>query len=444
MDMEIKMSRQMSLGVFVLGTGNHISGWRLPGAYKSGEDFSALLEITKIAENAKLDFVFFADSLQVELDGHPGYIVRLEPTTLIAALAARTQQIGLVATVSTSYMEPYNLARLILSADKISGGRVGWNVVTSSKECDNFDKKLPAHAVRYEMATEYLDVVQGLWDSWESGALLYDVQSGTFFDRSKIHAVSHEGNFFKVKGPLSISRSPQGQPVIFQAGSSASGQRFAAKYAEIVFTVQQEIEEARAFYKNLKDQAVASGRSRDSLKILPGFFPIVGRTEAEAKAKYDELANLVEPGSALKIMSVRLGHDMSKFPMDGPLPDLPLSDEVQSFLTVLSAKARRENLTLKDLHDLFAVSRGYILVYGTAERIADVMQEWIETEACDGFMLTPAAFPSSLIDFTELVVPELQRRGLFRTEYTGSTLRSHFGFSTPANRFAQGNRPAAE
>ncbi|MGY4489533.1 FMN-dependent oxidoreductase (nitrilotriacetate monooxygenase family) [Bradyrhizobium sp. LM3.2] len=298
--------------------------------------------------------------------------------------------------------------------------------------------------LRYEIAAEYLDVVQGLWDSWESDALLYDVKTGRFFDRSKVHAVNHQGRFFKVKGPLGISRSPQGQPVIVQAGSSATGQHFAAKYAEVVFTIQQDIEEARAFYKKLKDQVEAAGRPRDSLRILPGFFPIVGRTEEEAKAKYDELVALIEPGSALKIMSDRLGHDMSKFPMDGPLPDLPLSDEVQSFLTVLHAKSRRETLTLRDIHDLFAVSRGYILVYGTAASIVDVMQRWVEAEACDGFMITPAVFPNSLIDFKELVVPELQQRGLFRAEYSGSTLRSRFGFSTPENRFTQSNRHAAE
>ncbi|WP_347951973.1 LLM class flavin-dependent oxidoreductase [Bradyrhizobium sp. SSUT77] len=388
------MSRQMNIGVFVIGTGNHVSGWRLPGAFKSHEDFSALLEITQLAEDSKLDFVFFADAPTAELDGHPGQAARLEPITLISALAARTRNIGLVATVSTTYMEPYNLARLVLSADKISGGRVGWNVVTTAQQSDNFDKKLPPHAVRYEIAAEYLDVVQGLWDSWESDALLYDVETGTFFDRSKVHAVNHQGKFFKVKGPLGISRSPQGQPVIVQAGSSASGQHFAAKYAEIVFTIQQDIEEARTFYKKMKDQVEAAGRSRDCLKILPGFFPIVGRTEEEAKAKYDELVKLIEPGSALKIMSDRLGHDMSKFRMDGPLPDLPLSEEVQSFLTVLYAKARRENLILREIHDLFAVSRGYILVYGTAGSIVDVMQQWVQTEACDGFMIAPAYFRS--------------------------------------------------
>lgn len=437
--------RQMHIGVFVIGAGNHISGWQMPGAVTSSENFPAILEVARTAEQAKLDFVFFADAPSTALDGHPGYLLQFEPLTLLAALAANTSHIGLVATASTTFMEPYNLARFMASLDKLSGGRVGWNVVTTAQQsaADNFGKAIPSHAARYEMAAEYLDVVQGLWDSWEADPLILDKRTGTYFDRSKVHTLNHDGKFFKVKGPLGVSRSPQGQPVIVQAGSSPDGQRFASRYAEVIFTIQQDIDDARAFYKGLKDRAVELGRSADDIKILPGLFPIVGRTEAEARAKYDELVGYIKPGSALLTMSERYGHDMSKFPMDGPVPDLPVTEQVQSFLTVLYKKARKENLKLRDIHDLMALCRGYILVNGTPKTIVDTMEEWFATKACDGFMITPAIFPASLHEFNELVVPELQRRGLFRTDYEGATLRSHFGLSEPPNRYTAARQAPA-
>ena len=433
-------SRRMSIGVFTLPTGNSIMGWRLPGAIQRSEDFPAILNVARIAEAGKLDFVFFADTPACVLGGHPGHLLRFEPTTLLAALATHTTPVGLVATVSTSYQEPYNLARLVATADYLSGGRAGWNVVTTSNPdaAPNFGREAVPHDQRYEIAAEYLEVVQGLWDSWEADAVQPNPETGDYYDRSKVHVLDHKGKYFQVRGPLNHSRSPQGQPVIVQAGSSPAGQGFAARFAEVVFTVQQDLGESKAFADGLRQQVAAAGRSPDHVRVLPGFYPVVGRTEEEAKAKFAELARYVIPGSATNLMSERYGHDLSVYPMDGPVPDLPLSQtRGQSFAKVLFAKARRENWTLKDLHDLIALSRAYLMVVGTPATIADVMEEWFTAGACDGFMLTPAYFPTTLEDFTELVVPELQKRGLFRTDYEAKTLRGHMGLPEPKNRFAK-------
>jgi N-acetyl-S-(2-succino)cysteine monooxygenase len=434
-----KNARQMHLGVFVLATGNHYSGWRIPGAVTSAEDLPAIIEIAKAAERGKYDFIFFADTLNCILENHPGYLAKFEPVTLLAAQSTQTSRIGLVATISTTFTEPYNLARFVASVDKMSGGRVGWNVVTSTNELTaaNFGREMPAHDDRYEIATEYLEVVQGLWDSWEEGGIVARRETGQYADAAKLHTLDHQGKYFSVRGPLSNTRSPQGQPVIFQAGSSRAGQQFAARYAEIVFTVQQDPTEARSFRTGLQSQVMAGGRSPQHCKVLPGLFPVVGRTEEEARRKFAELAQYVDPGSAMMVMSQRYGHDLSQYPMDGPVPELPPSEKGnQGYAHVLLAKARRENMTLKDLHDLFALSRGYIMLIGTPKTVADTMEEWFLAGACDGFMITPSHFPQALNDFTELVVPELQSRGLFRADYQGSTLRSHLGLPEPVNRFS--------
>lgn len=431
--------RQLHLGLFTLATGHHADGWRMPGALARADDFPSLLALAETAERAKFDFVFFADAPSSAPDGPPGFMLNLEPMIVLAALAARTARVGLVATVSSTFTEPYNLARYIASIDRISGGRVGWNVVTTSDapSAANFGRDLPLHDTRYDIADEYLQVVQALWDSWEDGAVIADAATGQYIDKAKRHAIDHAGAYFKVKGPLSVGRSPQGQPVIVQAGSSAAGQSFAARYAEVVFTVQQDIGEAQRFYRGMKEKA-AGHRSPDHLKILPGLFPVVGRTEAEARAKYAMLRSYIRPGAALASMSQRLGHDMSGFPMDAPFPLLPDSTTgTQTYAKIMYAKAQREGLTLRDIHDLFAMSRGYLLAVGTPPQVADVIEEWVASRACDGFMLTPAYFPGEFDVFCDLVVPELQRRGLFRSDYAGTTLRSHFGLPVPANRFAR-------
>lgn len=433
-------ARQMHLGLFLNPAGNHQSGWRLPEVYTSAEDFPAILSIARTAERGKFDFVFFADGPSCSLEAPPGMMLRFEPTTLLGALSATTTHIGLVATVSTTFTEPYNLARAFASIDGLSGGRSGWNVVTSAldEQAANFGRELPPHDLRYEIADEYIQVVQGLWDGWESGARLENKATGQYIDKSKVHNLDHKGKYFTVQGPLGHSRSPQGRPVIVQAGSSEAGQSFAAKYAELIFTVQQDIEEAQKFYKGMKEKITAAGRAPDQCKILPGLLTIVGRTSEQAREKLALLTEYIEPGSAMKTMSQRLGHDMSQFPLDEPLPDLPPSTHgVQTFAKVMYTKAQREGLTLREVHDIFALSRGYMLVSGTPTTVADVMEEWFVSEASDGFMLTPAYFPGAFDDFIELVLPELRRRGLFRSDYTGVTLRNHLGLSEPNNRYSK-------
>ena len=427
----------MHVGVFTNIVGNHVAGWRIPEAFTSAEDFSAILSVVRDAERHKLDFVFFADGPVSALDGHPGFMLNLEPTVLLGALAVTTSKIGLVATVSSTFTEPYNLARAIASVDQISGGRVAWNLVTTSDPAValNFGRDLPPHDLRYEIATEYIQVVQGLWDSWEAGARIADKSSGTYYDTEKAHVLGYEGEYFKVRGPIGVSRSPQGQPVVVQAGSSPAGQTFAARYAEVVFTIQQDLDDARTFYRGLKSLMQQNGRGPEQCCILPGLFPVVGKTMEEARAKLAQLGAFVKPGSALGVMSQRFGDDMSKYPMDGPMPDLSHTDGTRGITSVLYKKAQREGLTLREIHDIMALSRGYLLIVGTPDTVADTMEEWYQAEACDGFVVLPAYFPGAFNDFTELVVPELQKRGLFRADYTGTTLRSHLGLAEPANQY---------
>ncbi|MGE3148475.1 MAG: LLM class flavin-dependent oxidoreductase [Pseudorhodoplanes sp.] len=432
------MTRQMHIGVYAMGTGNHIAGWRHPGATSSGEDIEVFKLIARACERGKLDFIFVGDAPVCMLDDHPGSLVRFEPTTLQSALEMCTTHLGLIGTSSTTYNEPYNVARQFLSLDKLSGGRAGMNIVTSSttEVAENFnDRTLPPHQLRYEIATEFVEVVQGLWDSWEEGARVVNPQTGQFYDRSKVHALDHKGKFFSVKGPLNLMRSPQGQPVLVQAGSSADGQRFAARFAEVMFTVQHEKEASKEFCRGMRQQMATFGRGPDRCKILPGFMPIVGRTDEEARAKLGQLMQYVDSKSALKTMTERYGHDMSQFPLDGPIPDLPLSEKVQSYVKAAFAKARRENQTLRDLYNNIALARGYVVSCGSVKTVADTMEEWFSEEACDGFILMPAHFPEAFDDFIDMVIPELRRRGLFRTEYAGKTLRENLGLPVPPNRY---------
>lgn len=429
----------MHLGVFCMATGNHVAGWRLPGSFTSNEDIAALTHIARVAEAGKLDFIFVADGLSASVGDHPGTIARFEPFTLMSALSMRTHRIGLIGTASSTYTEPYNLARLVSSLDHLSGGRAGWNVVTTStvQAAANFGAEAPPeHDLRYEMAAEFVDVVQGLWDSWEDGARLADRDSGRYVDPAKIHALDHKGRFFAVKGPLNSSRSCQGRPVIVQAGASAAGRAFASRYAEAIFTVQQDIEEARAFYRQTKQDVAAQGRAPDQCKILPGLFPVIGRTDEEARATLASFVDMVDARSALNTLSERLGHDMSGYDLDAPMPELPPSAHIHSYAAVVRTLARRPGCTLRDIYNIFAVSRAYLVACGSPATIADLMEEWFTSGACDGFMVVPATFPGTFDRFVEGVVPELQRRRLFRSAYVGRTLRDHLGLDRPANRFA--------
>ncbi len=432
--------RQMNLGVFAVGNGNHVAGWRHPGAAKSGDDIGSYVDIAQRAEAAAMDLVFLADNVRCDLGDHPGFVSRTEPFTTLSAVAMCTRRIGLVASGSTSYTEPYNLARLVGSLDHISGGRAGWNLVTTNTplSAENYGVAPVAHDERYEIASEYVEVVKGLWDGWEPDAVVIDVESGRFLDPGKVHELGHRGKHFSVRGPLNMSRCPQGQPVIFQAGSSRAGQAFAARHADVVLAVQIDREQARDFYASLKREVAAGGRDPDHCKVLPGFLPVVGGTEAEAKAKLTTLAGYVDESVGFLTMTDRIGHDFSRFPLDGPIPELPLPAEVQGYARMMLTPEYRATHTLRDLYDHFAVSRGYLISCGTPEQIAGTMEAWFTGGACDGFIVAPAHFPEALDDFTRGVLPVLRARGLFRTEYRGPTLRDHLELPVPVNRYVRG------
>ena len=422
--------RQMHLGVFVLGTGNHSAGWRYDGAAVSNNQLPVIQEIARIAERGKFDLLFVSDGLVMNPGDHPSFLCRFEPTTLISVLSAATTRIGLGATVSTSYSEPYNVARIFSSIDHLSAGRAAWNVVTSTQPAAalNFSRsEQMEHEHRYEVASEFVDVVKGLWDCWEDGAIVADKASGRFIDAAKVRPLNHAGRFFKVKGPINMARSPQGHPVIIQAGGSPSGQELAARTADVVFSVVQELESAKTAYADLKGRLVKYDRSPDQLTILPGVMPIIGHTDAEARDKLSRLQSFLTADNALVLVSSRLGYDVSGHPLDGPVPAPPLGQGTRTFSRVLFETARRENMTLRDLYNLTAAARGHWVLCGTPARIADTLEQWFVEGAADGFNVLPPYFPGAFDDFVDLVVPELQRRGLFRHDYEGTTLRDHFG-----------------
>jgi len=437
---------QMHLGVFVLGTGHHVSAWKLPEAWGSAEDMKLLQHVAKTAERGKFDLIFFADALNTGPNVHPSMMVRLEPITLLSALAMTTTHIGLAATASTTYTEPYNLARLFASLDHISGGRAAWNVVTGAfpEAALNFSRdNHPPHAQRYASATEFVKVARGLWDSFEDGAILMDKRDGRFADTSRMHTLDHKGEFYAVKGPLNISRPPQGHPVLIQAGASDAGKELAASIAEIVFSVQQNLDAAKAFRAELRALATKMGRNPDHMKIMPGVSPIIGKTEAEAKAKLAALGDMMNPSAALKVLSERLGQDLSDYPLDGPVPDLPPSTMMQGHAVTLTAMAKAKNMTLRELRDYAAAAMGHRLLVGTAEMVADGLEEWFTAGAADGFNIMPSWLPGTFDDFVDDVVPILQKRGLFRREYTGTTLRDHLGLPRPAHPAQSSPRSAA-
>jgi len=435
------MSRQMHLGVFVLGTGNHIAGWRFPGATQSFEDIAVIQQIGRIAEQGKFDLLFLGDNLATDPGMHPSFAAKFEPLTMLSALAATTTHVGLGGTASTSYTEPFNLARQFASLDHLSHGRAAWNAVTTSgdKAAANFGRSHAGHDARYEVAEEFVDVVRGLWDCWEDGAVIRDHATGRYIDASKLKPLNHVGRFFQVKGPLPTSRTPQGNPVIIQAGSSEPGLQLAARTADVVFTVVQDKAEAQAGYQALKSRLPAFGRTADEVAVLPGCMPIVGRTREEALAKLDTLMSFVDVENSRVMLNSRLGIDVSGFPLDARVPeDFPLPDTSHGFAKAMLAKAWREKLTWRDMVNLAGAARGHWVILGTPEEIADILQDWFEDYACDGFNILPAYFPGAFQDFVDLVVPILQDRGLFRRDYTGTTLREHLGLARPPSRLFGG------
>lgn len=432
----------MHLGIFVLGTGHHIAAWRHPNVPADGaEDFDFFKEIAQIAERGKLDMLFLSDGLTFNHLSHPAEQVRFEPLTLLSALAVATKQIGLAATASTTYNEPFHIARKFSSIDHISKGRVGWNVVTSyyEEEANNFSRNQHLeHSLRYERAHEFVEVVKGLWDSWEEDALIRNKETGEYFHPDKLHTLHHNGKYYSVKGPLNSSRSTQGHPVIIQAGSSEAGINLAAETAEVIFTAQQTLDEAQRFYEKVKRKAIEFGRKEDDIKVLPGVSPIIGRTEKEAREKYEQLQDLIVPEIGLEFLSDYLGGiDFSQYSLDGPLPeDIPETNGNKSRRQLIIDLARRENLTIRELYKRIAGSRGHRIICGTPEQIADQLEEWVEHKGADGFNLMFPSLPEGLVEFTDLVIPILQERGLFRKEYQDNTLRGHLGLSVPESRYA--------
>ncbi|RXZ79884.1 LLM class flavin-dependent oxidoreductase [Paenibacillaceae bacterium] len=430
--------RQLHLNLFIMNVGHHEAAWRYKGTTPEKiTDLRYYQQLARTAEAAKFDSVFLADGLAVSKHVKHGAFVGLEPFTLLSALAAVTEHIGLIGTVSTTYNEPFHVARKFASLDHISNGRAGWNIVTSGSafEAHNFNRESHLeHAKRYERAREFLEVTTGLWDSWEDDALIIDRTAGVFADPEKVRAIAHAGDNFRVRGPLNIPRSPQGYPVLVQAGSSEDGKEFAAQYAEAIFTAQQTLAEAQQFYSDVKTRLLRYGRSPDQLKILPGICPIIGATEAEAKEKEQEINELTIPEYGLNQLSNMLGIDLYTYPLDGPLPELPSIEEIngnKSRFQLVIDLAQREQLTIRQLLHRLAGGRGHRTYAGTALQIADQLEEWFHNGGADGFNVMPPYLPGGLEEFAEEVIPELQRRGLFRTAYTGSTLRGHLGLSRP-------------
>ncbi|MFG1275130.1 LLM class flavin-dependent oxidoreductase [Xanthobacter flavus] len=447
-------ARQIKLGAFLMTDGHHIAGWRHPRATANANvRVDHYLRLARLAEAAKLDAIFLSDSLGVR-DTNLNSVHRtsrnvgFEPLTLLSALSVVTHHIGLIGTASTSFNEPFHIARKFASLDQLSGGRAGWNLVTSSGEEEarnfNLDEHIP-HADRYDRAREFIEVVKGLWNSWEDDAFQRDKVSGTYFDPDKLHVLNHRGKHFKVAGPLNVARSPQGHPVVVQAGASEDGRSLAGESAEAIFCAHRTLAEARAFYADIKTRAANAGRDPDHVKIMPGVFPVIGRTEAEAREKFEELQSLIHPAVGLQLLSVVAGvGDLSGYDLDGPLPDLPETNGPKSRQQLVIDAARRDNLTIRQLYLSIAGARGHWQVVGTAEQIADQLEERFRKEGADGFNIMAPHLPGGLEDFIEQVVPILQERGLFRTEYEGTTLRENLGLPFPTHPAARDERLIAE
>lgn len=439
-----KSARQLKLGAFLMATGHHVAAWRHPDVpADAGLDFKQYRHLAQVAEAAKFDALFVADSVAAatgDIASHMARSDHFEPLTLLSALSAVTDRIGLIATATTTYNEPYHVARKFASLDHLSGGRAGWNLVTSdaAAEAQNFGREQHVgHAERYSRAREFHQVVTGLWDSWADDAFTRDKAGGQYYDPARLHVLNHEGEHFKVKGPLNVARSPQGQPVVVQAGSSEVGRDLAAQTAEVVFTAQTSLANAQAFYADLKGRLAIYGRSPESLKIMPGVFIVVAETQALAQEKFESFQDLVEPQVGVALLGRMLGNfDLSGYPLDGPLPELPLTDSGQrSRQKLLTDLAADENLNLTQLGRRIAGGRGHYNLIGTPTQIADELQAWFEQGAADGFNVLVPHLPGGLEDVARLLVPELQRRGLFRTEYEGTTLRENLGLPRPSNRF---------
>ncbi|RVJ49361.1 LLM class flavin-dependent oxidoreductase [Sinorhizobium meliloti] len=436
-------SKQLHLGAFMRPVSLHTGAWRYPGAYPDANfNFQHLRSFAERLETAKFDAFFMADHLAVlnmpvEALKRSHTVTSFEPFTLLSALASVTSRIGLVATASTTFDEPYHVARRFASLDHISGGRAGWNIVTTSNPDAALNFGLDAHVEhgeRYHRAREFYDVVTGLWDSFADDAFIRDAESGMFFDPSKMHVLGHNGEEFNVRGPLNIARPPQGWPVIVQAGQSEPGRQLAAETAEVVFCAPRDLPAGQALYADIKQRMRAIGRNPDYLKLLPAAFVVIGDTVEEARAKRTKLDSLVHYDSGIASLSIALGHDASAFDPDGLLPEIPDTNASKSGQAQVLKVAREEGLTVRQLAQRYGGYAGLAFV-GTPQTVADEMAEWLESEGSDGFNVVFPYLPQGLDDVVDRLVPELQRRRLFRTEYSGATLREHLGLPRPPNRF---------
>jgi len=436
--------KKLRLGAFMRPVGIHTAWWRYPGAYPDANfNFKHIAGFAQTLERGCFDAFFMADHLAVlnmpmSALKRSATVTSFDPLTLLPALAVLTERIGLIATASTTFNDPYHIARKFASLDHISNGRAGWNLVTTSNPDAALNFGLDEHVEhgeRYRRGREFYDVVTGLWDSWADGAFDHpDVESGVFFDPNTMHVLNHKGPSLSVRGPLNIARPVQGWPVIVQAGASEAGRQIAAETAEMVFGSSRTLADAQSYYTDVKARMVAYGRDPDHLKILPGALVIVGDTLAEAQAKKQLLDSLVHSDSGIPNLSMRIGVDASKFDLDGPLPELPETNQSKSGQAAIVALARRDNLTVRQLAQLVGAYGGLQMV-GTPAMIADQMEEWLYSGGCDGFNVMFPYVPAGLDDFVDHVVPELQRRGLFRRAYEGVTLRENLGLPRPGNRF---------
>jgi FMN-dependent oxidoreductase (nitrilotriacetate monooxygenase family) len=436
------MARQLHINLFVQSRGHHEGSWRHPKATpKALTDISYLQEMAQLAERGKLDSVFLADQLNVTQDATRAPRNWLEPITVLPAIAAVTERVGLIATASSTYSEPFNLARQFASIDHISGGRAAWNIVTSwsAAAASNFgDESQISHSDRYARAEEYIQVVKALWSSWDEGAIVDNRATGEYIREGSFRPINHKGALYSVAGPLNAPRGPQGRPVLVQAGSSDTGKAFAARHAEAVFTAHLELKTAKDFYSDLKARALEFGRDPEHVIILPGLSPMIGSTELEAQQFSEELDALTDPEIGRKRLSARFGgYDFSHLPLDVPLrpEDFPTPETVEaarSRAETIVGFVKREQATLRQLLTKLAGARGHFTFAGTPNQVADLMETWVEAKAADGFNLMPPVLPWMAEIFIDEVLPILRKRGLFREEYSGSTLRDHLGLPKPS------------
>lgn len=440
------MTRELHLNAFLSSVGHHEAAWRLPESDPLADtDIEHYKHLARVAERGKLDSLFLADQPGLWTDIGRRPTCALEPTVLLTVMAGATEHIGLIATASTTYNEPFNLARRFASLDHISGGRAGWNIVTTAtvNAARNFGlDDLPLHRDRYARADEFVEVSRKLWDSWQDDTIVADKELGVWGDNARLHPPTHEGKYFKVAGALNVPRSPQGYPLLVQAGSSEDGRNFAAKHADAVFTVQQTLDGAQAFYADIKERAARFGRDPDTVKILPGIVPSIGATQAEAEELDAELDHLIKPEYAINQLAQMLKVSPQELHLDQELPaNIATEDQIEggkSRFTLIVDMARREKLTVRQLIGRLGAGRGHLTFAGSAVQVANAIRHWFDNNAADGFNIMPPVLPSGLESFVDQVVPILQEAGLFRTAYTGHTVREHYGLTRPANKYLVG------